>query len=93
VTLLQHDAGHDVHGISSSACMDICHCISVVGPSSSSGSGSGSGSISACSSVLGLLRAYITRISDMASFIASITVDRPSSTHNAPWSIHFFQFC
>jgi hypothetical protein len=53
----------------------MCHCISVVGPSSSS-----SGGTSACSSVLWLLRAYITRISDMAGFIASITVDHPSST-------------
>ena len=60
----QHDAGHVVHGISSSANLEACQCISVIG----------SGSSSACSSVLWLLRAYMTRAADFAHGIASFTV-------------------
>ncbi len=67
LTRYQHDADHDTHGISSSANMEPCHCVSVVGTSSSSSS-------SACSSVLWLMRAYMTRLSDIAHNIASFTV-------------------
>jgi hypothetical protein len=71
----QHDAGHVVHGISSSANLEACQCISVIG----------SGSSSACSSVLWLLRAYMTRAADFAHGIASFTVTHfllPSSYKN-----------
>jgi hypothetical protein len=36
VTQFQHEAGHDIHGISSSADLEACHCVSVIGSSSSS---------------------------------------------------------
>jgi hypothetical protein len=64
---LQHDNGDDAHSISSSANFDACNCVSVIG-----------GSNSACSSVLWLLRAYMTRIADFAHVISSFTVNLDS---------------
>ncbi len=71
MTQVQHEGGHDIHGISSNADLEACHCVSVVGSSSSNSSTS-----SACSSVLWLLRAYMTRIADISHNIASFTVSQ-----------------
>jgi hypothetical protein len=54
LTRYQHDADHDVHGISSSANMEPCHCVPI------------SSSSSAYSSVLWLMRAYRTRLINIA---------------------------
>ncbi len=75
----QHDLGHDDHGISSSADMTACHCVSVIG-----GGGGGSSSSSPCSSVLWVMRAYMARISDIAQNIASFTVGVGISRHRTP---------
>ena len=38
LTQFQHEAGHDIHGLSSSADLEACHCVSVIVSSSSSSS-------------------------------------------------------
>ena len=73
---LQHDVGHDEHGISSSADLTACHCVSVIG-------GGGSSS-SPCSSVLWLTRSYLARFSDFAQNVVSFTVGVLISRHCSP---------